>query len=710
MNDIINQTYIMKKNILSILTVIIVLFLSSCAEQTEKKEQSVQTTNNPVDQVELNSDIMTPEALWSFGRISGVRVSPAGDQILFRSSFYNVQENSSNGEIFVTSIGENEMKNLTRTEATEFNARWRPDGEKIGYLSSRSGSNQLWEMNPDGSGKKRISDIEGGINGFEYAPDQEKILYIKEVKLDQSVHDIHPDLPEANARIETDLMYRHWDEWHNYKYSHVFVADYNGSEVTNSVDIMEGEKYHAPLEPFGGMEQVNWSPDSKKITYTCKKLTGKEYTLSTNSEIYIHDLESGETKNLTEEKHEGYDKAAVYSPNGELIAWESMRRDGYESDKNRIFVYNFNTGEETNYSTEFEQNAQGLTWSDDSKKLYFTSDYHAQFQIYELNLEDGNIRQITEGRHNYRSVEPAGDMLIGSKQSMSQPTEIYSIDPATGKETQVSFINENLMDQLTMGEVEKRWIGTTDGKEMLTWVIYPPNFDRDKKYPTLLYCQGGPQSSVSQFFSYRWNFQMMAANGYIVVAPNRRGLPSFGMDWLEQISGDYAGQNIEDYLSAIDAVKKEPYADEENLGAVGASYGGYSVFYLAGHHEGRFDAFIAHDGMLNLESFYLQTEEMWFPNWDLGGPYWEEENKEVYEQSPHRFVDEWDTPIMVIHGEKDYRIPYTHSISAFNAAQLQDIPSKFLFFPNENHWVLKPQNGILWQREFFKWLDQWLKE
>ncbi|MEF8846445.1 MAG: S9 family peptidase, partial [Bacteroidales bacterium] len=686
------------------------LFLSSCAEQTEKKEPSVQTTNNPVDQVELNSDIMTPEALWSFGRISGVRVSPAGDQILFRSSFHNVQENSSNGEIFVTSIGENEMKNLTRTKATESNARWRPDGEKIGYLSSRSGSNQLWEMNPDGSGKKRISDIEGGINGFEYAPDQEKILYIKEVKLDQSVHDIHPDLPEANARIETDLMYRHWDEWHNYKYSHVFVADYKGSEVTNSVDIMEGEKYHAPLEPFGGMEQVNWSPDSKKITYTCKKLTGKEYTLSTNSEIYIHDLESGETKNLTKKKHEGYDKAAVYSPNGELIAWESMRRDGYESDKNRIFVYNFNTGEETNYSTEFEQNAQGLTWSDDSKKLYFTSDYHARFQIYELNLEDGNIRQITEGKHNYRSVEPAGDILIGSKQSMSQPTEIYSIDPATGKETQVSFINENLMDQLTMGEVEKRWIGTTDGKEMLTWVIYPPNFDRDKKYPTLLYCQGGPQSSVSQFFSYRWNFQTMAANGYIVVAPNRRGLPSFGMDWLEQISGDYAGQNIEDYLSAIDAVKKEPYADEENLGAVGASYGGYSVFYLAGHHEGRFDAFIAHDGMLNLESFYLQTEEMWFPNWDLGGPYWEEENKEVYEQSPHRFVDEWDTPIMVIHGEKDYRIPYTHSMSAFNAAQLQDIPSKFLFFPNENHWVLKPQNGILWQREFFKWLDQWLKE
>ena len=700
----------MKKSILPILIVVAALFLSNCAEKAEQKEKTGAIPDNPVDQVKLTSDVMTPEALWSFGRIGGVHVSPDNSTLLFRSTFYDVEQNSANGELFVMPLKGGQSQNITQSGATEFNARWRPDGEKIGYLSSESGSTQLWEINPDGSQKQQISNIEGGINGFEYAPNQEKILYIKEVKLDPSVHDIHPDLPEANARIETDLMYRHWDEWHNYKYSHVFVADYNGSEITNSTDIMEGEKYHAPLEPFGGMEQVNWSPDSKKITYTCKKLTGKEYTLSTNSEIYIYDLESGETQNLTREKHEGYDKAAVYSPNGEMIAWESMRRDGYESDKNRIFVYDFNTGEETNYSINFEQNAHGLTWSADSKKLYFTSDYHARYQIYELDLKSGNIRQVTEGRHNYRSVQPAGDVLIGSKQSMSQPTEIYSINPSEGEETQLSFINKNLMDQLTMGRVEKRWIETTDGKQMLTWVIYPPHFDKEKKYPTLLYCQGGPQSSVSQFFSYRWNFQMMAANGYIVVAPNRRGLPSFGMDWLEQISGDYAGQNIKDYLSAIDALKKEPYVDHKNLGAVGASYGGYSIFYLAGHHDDRFDAFISHDGMFNLESFYLQTEELWFPNWDLGGPYWKEENKDVYDQSPHRFVDEWDTPIMVIHGQKDYRIPYTQGMSAFNAAQLQDIPSKFLYFPNENHWVLKPQNGILWQREFFKWLDKWLKE
>ncbi|MFW5963084.1 MAG: prolyl oligopeptidase family serine peptidase [Bacteroidota bacterium] len=698
----------MKKLIFLILIVPIFVF-TACEDNSEKSRQGV--TGNPVDNISLDSEIMTPEALWSFGRVSGVQVSPDQNHILFSVSFYDIEENEGNSEIFVMSTEGGEAKNITKTEESEFNARWRPDGEKIGFLSAKNGSVQLWEMNPDGSGKKQISDIEDGINGFKYAPNQKKILYIKAVKLDKAPTDIHTDLPKANARIETDLMYRHWDKWHDYKYSHIFVADYeNGKGISNHTDIMKGEKYNSPMEPFGGMEQINWSPDSKKIAYTSKKLKGKEYATSTDSEIYIYDLESKETTNLTKEKHEGFDKAPVYSPNGKMIAWESMERDGYEADKNRIFVYNFETGEETNYSTDFEQNAHGLTWSDDNKKLYFTSDYHARFQIYELNIENGDINQVTKGIHNYQSVVPAGESLIGSKQSMSMPTEIFSVNPETGEETQLSFINENLMDQLKFGKVEKRWIKTTDNKEMLTWVIYPPNFDENKEYPALLYCQGGPQSSVSQFFSYRWNFQMMAANDYIVVAPNRRGLPSFGMDWLEQISGDYAGQNIQDYLSAIDEVKKEPFVDEDNLGAVGASYGGYSVFYLAGVHDGRFDAFISHDGMFNLESFYLETEELWFPNWDLGGPYWEQENKKAYEESPHQYIDKWDTPMMVIHGGKDYRIAYTQGMSAFNAAQIRDIPSKFLFFPEENHWVLTPQNGILWQREFFSWLDKWLKE
>ncbi len=529
------------------------------------------------------------------------------------------------------------------------------------------------------------------------------------MKLDQTVNDLHPDLPKAEARIETDLMYRHWDQWHDYAYSHIFIADYDGKSISNSIDIMEYERYDSPMNPFGGMEQINWSPDSKNIAYTCKKMVGKEYTLSTNSAIYFYNLETKETKNITEEL-KGYDVNPVFSPDGKMLAWESMEQDGYESDQNRLFIMNVKSGEKKDYTSNFDQNVHGLVWAEDSKSIYFTSDYHARFQVYNLNVKTEKIKQITDGVHNYRSVHPYNGKLIGTKQSMSMPTEVFTINPETGEENQLSFINKNLMGQLKFGDVKERWIKTTDNKNMLVWVIYPPNFDPNKKYPALLYCQGGPHGSVHQFFSYRWNFQMMAANGYIVVAPNRRGLSSFGKEWNDQISGDYGGQNMKDYFSAIDDVAKEPYVDGNNLGAVGASYGGYSVLWIAGNHEKRFDAFIAHDGIFNFEAMYLETEEMFFVNWDIGGPYWDKANKKSYDSSPHKFVDKWDTPIMVIHGEKDYRIPYTHSMSAFNAAQLRGIPGKYLHFPDENHWVLEPQNGILWQREFFSWLDKWLKD
>jgi len=682
---------------------VFMLVLFSCSGEKTVK------IDNPVNKVELSSDILTPEILWSFGRVSGVEISPDHANILFGVSFYDVEKNRGNREIFTMPAEGGEAVNITNTESGEYSAAWRPDGKKIGFLSTESGDLQMWEMNPDGTGRTQISDIEGGINGFKYSPDQSKVAYIKDVKLDKSVTDMYPDLPKAEARIETDLMYRHWDQWHDYAYSHVFVADYDGNSLANSVDIMKDERYDSPLEPFGGMEQINWSADSKEIAYTSKKMVGKEYSLSTNSAIYIYNLESKETRNITKGMM-GYDISPVYSPDGKMIAWESMEREGYESDKNRLFIMNLETGEKNDYTTEFDQNAHGLSWTEDSKSIYFTSDYHARFQIYRLDVESGKITQITDGDHNYRSAHPYGDKLIGTKQSMTYPTEVFAVDTETGKETQLSFININLHEQLTYGKVEERWVKTTDNKDMLVWVIYPPNFDPDKKYPALLYCQGGPHGSVSQFYSYRWNFQMMAANDYIIVAPNRRGLPSFGQEWNDQISGDYGGQNMKDYFSAIDALAKEPFVDENNLGAVGASYGGYSVFWIAGNHDGRFDAFISHDGIFNFEAMYLETEEMFFVNWDIGGPYWDPSNKETYANSPHKFVDQWDTPIMVIHGEKDYRIAYTQGMSAFNAAQLRGIPSKYLHFPYENHWVLSPQNGILWQREFFGWLDKWLKD
>ncbi|OFX25982.1 MAG: peptidase S9 [Bacteroidetes bacterium GWA2_31_9b] len=686
------------------LFVSISFLIFSCKTEKEVKFE----INNPVENIKLTSDIMTPEVLWSFGRVSEAQVSPDGKTILFGVSFYNIEKNKGNRELFTIPVEGGAAVNITNTESGENSHVWRPDGKKIAFRSNDSGSSQLWEMDADGTNRVQISNVEGGITGFIYSPDQSKILFTKDVKIDKSVTDIYPDLPKADARIETDLMYRHWDTWHNYTYSHVLYADYDGKVLSNVVDIMEGERFDSPLKPFGGIEQINWSPDSKTIAYTSKKLVGKAYSLSTNSEIYLYNLETKQTQNISEGLM-GYDVSPVYSNDGKKIAWESMENDGYESDKNRIIIYDIETKSYKDYTTTFDQDAHGLVWTNDNQTIYFTSDFQARFQIYKLDVASGLISPITKGDHNYLSVNPVGNVLIGTKQSISMPTEIFSINPATGEETQLSFINKNLLDQLSFGKVEERWVKTTDNKQMLVWVIYPPHFDASKKYPAILYCQGGPQSSVSQFFSYRWNFQMMAANNYIVVAPNRRGVPSFGTEWNEQISKDYGGQNMKDYLSAIDDVAKEPYVDNKNLGAVGASYGGFSVYWLAGNHNNRFDAFIAHDGMFNLEAQYLETEEMFFVNWDLGGPYWDKANKTTYENSPHRFVDKWNTPIMVVHGEQDFRIAFTQGMSAFNAAQLKGIPSKYLHFHNENHWVLQPQNGILWQREFFGWLDQWLK-
>ncbi len=536
-----------------------------------------------------------------------------------------------------------------------------------------------------------------------------EILYLKEVLIENPFNKLYEGLPEASGRINTDLMYRHWDHWVD-SYSHIFTADYNGNTLSNHMDIMEGEPWGAPLSPFGGMEQISWSPDSKTIAYTCKKKSGMDYSVSTNSDIYLYGLEDGNTLNISEGMM-GFDVAPVFSPNGKMIAWESMERDGYESDKVRMILYDTETSSRKNLSEDFDQNATGYAW-DGNEDIYFISAHLGSYEIFKLNIASGNFKQVTQGIHNYGSVAIADEKLITTRQSMSMPTEIFAVHPADGMAEQISFTNKELLDQITMAKVEKRWIKTTDGKDMLTWVIYPPHFDPAKKYPTLLYCQGGPQSMVSQFWSYRWNFQMMAANGYIIVAPNRRGVPGFGQAWNEQISGDYGGQNMKDYLAAIDAVAKEPFVDNEKLGAIGASYGGFSVFWLAGNHDKRFSAFIAHDGMFNFESQYLETEEMWFVNWDLGGAFWEKENKvamKSYANSPHKFIDKWDTPILIIHGELDYRITYTQGMSAFNAAVLRGVPAEFLFFPDENHWVLSPQNGILWQRTFFNWLDKWLK-
>ncbi|WP_436414129.1 prolyl oligopeptidase family serine peptidase [Petrimonas sp.] len=660
--------------------------------------------------IKIDNGRMTPEVLYSFGRIGGVEVSPDKSKILYQVTYVDIKQNKTNPELFIMNSDGSDKKQLTVTNARESNAQWISGGKKIAFLSNEGGSSQIWTMNPDGGGMKKITNVEDGIDGFIFSPDNKKVLFIKSVKAGETTKDRYPDLTESSGRIVDDLMYKHWDHWVE-KVPHTFVADFKDDKLSNIIDLLQDEPYEAPMLPFGGTEQLAWSPDGKIVAYTSRKKTGKEYAVSTNSDIYFYNVETGKTTNMTEGMM-GYDVNPQFSPDGSKLAWLSMERDGYEADKNRLFVLDLATGTKTDLTENFDNNVDAFVWNTDNNTFYFTVPVAGTVQIYSLDMSTKEILAVTKGKHNYTSIALGNGKLIAGRQSMSMPSEIYAVEISSGVATELSMENKHFLDQLTMGEVEERWIGTTDGKQMLTWVVYPPDFDSTKTYPALLYCQGGPQSMVSQFWSYRWNLQMMAANGYIIVAPNRRGLPGFGSEWNEQISGDYGGQNMRDYLSAIDALAKEPFVDENRLGCTGASYGGFSVFWLAGHHDKRFKAFLAHAGIFNLEAQYLETEELFFANWDMGGPYWDKSNavaQKTYAASPHRFVEKWDTPIMVTHGELDYRILASQGMMAFNAAQLRGIPSRLLVFPNENHWISQPQNGVLFQREFFRWFDEWLK-
>ena len=666
--------------------------------------------------IKIEGKRMTPEALWAMGRIGSVAVSPDEKQIAYSVAYYSVPENKSNNELFVMNADGSSNRQITRDSWQESQPVWIKDGKKIAFLCNESGSSQVWEMNPDGTERKQLTRYEGDIEGFAFSPDGKKLLFIAQVKTVQSTADKHPDLPKATGIIVTDLMYKHWDEWVTTA-PHPFVADFDGNGISNVQDILDGEPYESPMKPWGGIEQLAWSPASDKVAYTCRKKTGLAYAVSTNSDIYIYDLATGKTENITEE-NKGYDTNPQYSPDGKYIAWQSMERDGYEADLNRLFVMNLATGEKRFVSHAFESNVDAFLWNKDSQSIYFIGVWHGETQIYNIDLADNDsLNRLTDGMHDYASLALCGDKLIAKRHSMSMGDEIYAVNNtrsgnAFAKAEQLTFENKQIYDQLEMGKVEARWMTTTDGKQMLTWVIYPPQFDPNKKYPTLLFCEGGPQSPVSQFWSYRWNFQIMAANDYIIVAPNRRGLPGFGVEWNEAISGDYGGQCMKDYFTAIDEMAKEPFVDKDRLGCVGASFGGFSVYWLAGHHDKRFKAFIAHDGIFNMEMQYLETEEKWFANWDMGGAYWEKDNataQRTFANSPHLFVDKWDTPILCIHGEKDFRILANQAMAAFDATVMRGVPAELLIYPDENHWVLKPQNGVLWQRTFFEWLDKWLK-
>ena len=700
----------------------------------------------------------TPELLWAMGRIGSADASPDGKQVTYNVSYYSVPENKSHTVIYsIDADGKNERL-LTKANTSEVAPQYIQGGKRIAFLALDDEMNmQVWSMLTDGTDRRQLSFEKEDVEDFMFSPDEKKVILLKTIKYGQRTSDIHPDLQNTSGRVINDLMYRHWDEWVE-TIPHPFLAHFDGTKISGAKDILEGEPYECPMKPFGGMEQLAFSPDSKMVAYTCRKLEGKEYACSTDADIYLYNIETGQTKNLckpagyrrpavdyteslknqsvNDGNFNGYDANPAFSPDGKYIAWQSMERDGYEADKIRLMVCELATGKKTDLTLDYAANVDAFCWATDSKDIFILSVWHGTTHINMVSIDKKNdlgstlIQSVTGGQYDYISLTPCGKQLLCGRQSMKQATELYLVDPAacikemkeiqkkysesTSKQEpksvrQLTHENQYFYDNIDWGNVEPRWCSATDGQSILSWIITPPNFNPNKKYPTLLFCEGGPQSPVSQFWSFRWNMMIMAANGYVVVAPNRRGLPGFGVEWNEEISENYGGQCMNDYFSAIDdAADNLPYVDKDRLGCVGASFGGFSVYWLAGHHNKRFKAFIAHDGIFNLEQQYLETEEMWFVNWDMGGAYWNGHSK-TFDNSPHRFVDKWDTPILCIQGEKDYRIVTSQAMSAFNAAQLRGIPSQLLIFPDENHWVLKPQNGILWQRTYFNWLDKYVK-
>ncbi len=659
-------------------------------------------------EISAQNQRLTPELLWKIGRASLDCVSPDGRSAVYGVQRYDLKTNKSSRILYLVDLGSGDTRALTtEADGAASDAEFHPDGKKLGFLKD----GKLHEVTLATGAITKASDLE--INGFHYSPDGKKVLFARDVQLDQSAADANPDLPNTSGRIMDGLFYRHWKSWRDYTYSHIFWVNYdNGAFAGDPVDLMLNEKFDSPLKPMGGMEQVTWTRDNRFIVYTSRKLNGTAEAQSTNSDLYLYELASGKTLNITEGMP-GYDMDPVFSPDGRYLAWTSMARPGNEADRTRIMILDTQTNFRDELTVDWKYEANHPHWAADGKSLYFLSANDFTYQICQVGLTDKKIRRITTGQHDYTALEVAGNQIIASRNSMSAPAEIYSVNPQNGASRQLSFVTRDPWDGIAKAKVERHTVRTTDGKDMNTWVILPPDFDPNKKYPALLYCQGGPQSPLSQFFSYRWNFQLMAANGYVVIAPCRRGMPGGpeGQAWNDAISGDWGGQVMQDLLSATDYGAQLPYVDANRMGAVGASFGGYSVYWLAGNHQKRFKAFIAHCGMFNTTSWWGTTEEMWFAKHDLDENYWEAPNDPAWTKfSPHQYVQNWDTPLLVIHNELDFRVPLSEGMQAFQAAQMRGIPSKFLYFPDEGHWVTKAQNSILWQRTFFDWLDTYLKQ
>lgn len=653
---------------------------------------------------QMPKQLLSPELLWKVGRVSLECVSPDGKSAVYAVQRYNAEANTGTRVLYLLNLDNQESRAITDLNGNASDAAFHPSGDRIGFI--RDG--KLCEIERNGSVIRVVSDLE--INGFKYAPDGEHILFAQDVAFDLKPTDRYPDLPQATGRINDGLFYRHWKSWHDYKYSNIFYVKYQEGKFFGSPVNIMNEPYDSPLRPMGGMEQVTWSPDSRFIVYTSRKLQGTAEAQSTNSDLYLYELASGKTLNITEGMP-GYDIDPVFSPDGHYLAWTSMEQAGYEADRTRLMVLDTRTNNREEALPNWKYEINHPQWAADGKSLYFLSSRDYTYQIFQLTLAGQNVKQITEGQHDYTDFKVAGQNLIASRVSMTMPAELFLIDQSANVR-QLTTVTADPWQSIKQSKVERRTVKTVDGKPMNVWLVLPPDFDPSTKYPALLYCQGGPQGALSQFFSYRWNLQLMAAQGYVVIAPCRRGMPGGpdGQDWNASISKDWGGLAMQDLLAATDAMAKEPFVDAGRMGAVGASFGGYSVYWLAGNHNKRFKTFIAHCGMFNTVSWYGTTEEMWFANYDLGGPYWESPGSDAWTKfSPHQFVQNWDTPILVMHNELDFRVPFSEGMQAFQAAQLRGIPSRMVSFPDEGHWMSKPQNSLMWQREFFGWLDRYLK-
>ncbi len=781
-----------------LLILFILFIMASC-----KQEQKPVITRSDI---KLQSDTLTPEALWAMGRIGSYAVSPDGQRTAYQVTYYSVEENRSNSVIYVKDIPapasskggqkagaqpSNDSEALPLTGKQDEGLFLGPGSDPVWLSDSKlafTSKGEIWSMNAKGKSRKQLTKTDGAVEGFLFSPDQNKVIIIKHVPYHDIIHERPADLPKSTGMVITDVMYRHWDHYVE-SIPHPFLCTVNNDgTIKEECDILEGQPFECPMEPFGGIEQLAWSPDSKSIAFTCRTKTGLAYSISTDSDIFLLTVPEGSpegqstaslSKNLCKpgrvfgdaealtvepsktlkdqavnapenlDNNPGYDLNPKFSPDGRYVAWLSMQRDGYEADRQRLCICDLATGEKRYVTESFDSNVDDFIWGPDSYTLYYIGVWQATVNLYRTSL-DGQVAQLTNEQADWGSLQlvrptpnPSrnggekadaqlssdsealaltgergeGLLLLMERHDFFHPADLYVVRVLDGSPveiTQLTHENDHILSQLAPGSCEPRWCKTTDDKELLYWVIKPPHFDPSKKYPTLLFCEGGPQSPVSQFWSYRWNFYIMASQGYVIIAPNRRGLPGFGQEWLEEISGDWTGQCMNDYLSAIDdACDSLPYVDRNRLGAVGASFGGFSVYYLAGHHNKRFKCFIAHDGAFNLEAMYTETEENWFSNWEYDDAYWNRDRTanadRTYKNSPHLFVDQWDTPILCIHGEKDYRINATQGMSAFNAARMRGIEAELLLYPDENHWVLKPQNGILWQRTYFNWLARWLK-